>query len=135
MRILRSLLISQLLSALVLAAVTLFVLLSYTQQQIITTQQNARMTVEQILTHHLTGDAKILSRQLDRSFSLKSLRVSQLDGTILHEQSNSKQSAMIGTALLEMFGSEFKPQTLRNQDQNLQITFQLDLSEIGRAHV
>jgi len=128
MRILRSLLISQLLSALVLAAVTLFVLLSYTQQQIITTQQNARMTVEQILTHHLTGDAKILSRQLDRSFSLKSLRVSQLDGTILHEQSNSKQSAMIGTALLEMFGSEFKPQTLRNQDQNLQITFQLDLS-------
>lgn len=128
MRILRTLLISQLLSAIVLAAVTLFVLLSYTQQRIISIQQNAKTAVEQILTHHLTGDGKILSRQLDRSFSLRSLRVSQLDGTILHEQSNSKKTAFIATALLEMFGSEFKPQTLRNQEQNLQVTFQLDLT-------
>ena len=126
MRILRTLLISQLLSAVVLAAATVFVLLSYTQQQLVSSQQNARMAIEQILSHHLTGDGKILSRQLDRSFSLKSLRVSQLDGTILHEQSNNKPSPVIATALLEMFGSEFKSQTLRNQEQNLQVTFQLD---------
>ncbi len=128
MRILRTLLISQLLSALVLAVASLIILVLYTQQQLNTTQDNAKTAIEQILTHHITGDGKILSRQLDRSFNLKSLRVSQLDGTILHEQNLSGNKAPIGTMLLQLFGTEFKQQTLRNEEQNIQLSYQLDFS-------
>jgi diguanylate cyclase (GGDEF)-like protein len=126
MRILRTLLISQLLSAIILAASAMVILVFYTQQQLSTAQHNARTAIEQILSHHITGDGKILSRQLDRSFTLKSLRVSQLDGTILHEQNISTDKAPLATVLLELFGSEFKNQTLRNEEQNIQLTYQLD---------
>jgi diguanylate cyclase (GGDEF)-like protein len=102
------------------------ILVFYTQQQLSTAQHNARTAIEQILSHHITGDGKILSRQLDRSFTLKSLRVSQLDGTILHEQNISTDKAPLATVLLELFGSEFKNQTLRNEEQNIQLTYQLD---------
>jgi len=126
MKILRTLLISQLLSAFILAGAALVILVLYTQQQLNSAQDNARTAIEQILTHHITGDGKILSRQLDRSFSLKSLRISQLDGTILHEQNLSGNKAPLATMLLGLFGSEFKPQTLRDQEQNIQLTYQLD---------
>ena len=126
MRIMRTLLISQLLSALVLAGVAMVVLVMYTQQQINSSEDNTRNAIEQILAHHITGDGKVLSRQLDRSFSLKKLRISQLDGTVLHEQNNSEDKAPLATLLLQLFGSEFKQQTLRNQDHNIQLSYQLD---------
>lgn len=107
----------------------MFILVKYTQQQLQTTEQHARTAIDQILAHHITGDGKVLSRQLDRSFSLKSLRISQLDGTILHEQNQSANNAAVGTFLLETFGTEFKNQTLRNQDNNLQVSYQIDYSE------
>jgi diguanylate cyclase (GGDEF)-like protein len=128
MRILRTLLISQLLSAVILAGSAMVILVFYTQQQLTTAQNNARTAIEQILSHHITGDGKILSRQLDRSFTLKSLRVSQLDGTILHEQNISGRKAPLATLLLQLFGSEFKAQTLRNDEQNIQVIYQLDFS-------
>ena len=129
MRIFRTLLISQLLSAFLLAAIALTALVLYTQQQLDNDQQHASVAIEQILNHHLSGDGKILSRQLDRSFALKSLRISQLDGTVLHEQNQNNNNAAVTTAVLELFGSEFKQQTVRNQDQNIQISYQLDFSQ------
>ena len=75
MRILRTLLVSQLLSAVILAVSALVTLVIYTQQQISAAEKNASITIEQILSNHITGDAKVLSRQLDRSFSLRSLRI------------------------------------------------------------
>jgi diguanylate cyclase (GGDEF)-like protein len=129
MRILRTLLISQLLSALILAGAALVILVLFTQQQLNTAQDNARTAIEQILSHHLTGDGKVLSRQLDRSFKLKSLRVSQLDGTILHEQNQSSDKAALARFLLKLFGTEFKQQTINNQEQNIQLNYELDLSE------
>ena len=128
MRILRTLLISQLLSALVLAAAAMVILVKYTQQQLNSSEDNVRVAVEQILNHHITGDGKVLSRQLDRSFNLKKLRISQLDGTVLHEQNSSTDGAPVATLLLELFGTEFKQQTLRNQDQNIQLSYQLDFT-------
>src|SRR5690606_10867782 len=78
---------------------------------------------------HITGDGKILSRQLDRSFALRSLRVSQLDNTILHEQNLSGNKAPLATTLLQWFGTEFKPHIIRNQEQNIQVSYQLDFTE------
>lgn len=129
MRIFRTLLISQLLSAFILAMVALVIMVVYTQQQLLSSQQNAAKAIEQILSHHITGDGKILSRQLDRSFALKSLRVSQLDNTILHEQNLSGNKAPLAITLLQWFGSEFKPHTIRNQEQNIQVSYQLDFTE------
>ena len=129
MRIFRTLLISQLLSALILAMVALVIMVIYTQQQLISSQQNAHKAIEQIISHHITGDGKILSRQLDRSFALRSLRVSQLDNTILHEQNLSGNKAPLATTLLQWFGTEFKPHIIRNQEQNIQVSYQLDFTE------
>ncbi|NRQ41564.1 GGDEF domain-containing protein [Rheinheimera sp. YQF-2] len=129
MRIFRTLLISQLLSALILAMVALVIMVIYTQQQLISSQQNAHKAIEQIISHHITGDGKILSRQLDRSFALKSLRISQLDNTILHEQNLSGNKAPLATTLLQWFGTEFKPYIIRNQEQNIQVSYQLDFTE------
>ncbi|QBL09157.1 GGDEF domain-containing protein [Rheinheimera sp. D18] len=128
MRILRTLLISQLLSAVVLAGAAMVILTMYTQQQLNTSEDNAKTAIEQILANHITGDGKVLSRQLDRSFNLKSLRVSQLDGTVLHEQNVNGNKAPLGAWLLQLFGSEFKPQMLRNQEHNIQLNYQLDFS-------
>ncbi|MDP2716015.1 EAL domain-containing protein [Rheinheimera sp.] len=128
MRIFRTLLISQLLSAFILAMVALVIMVVYTQQQLLSSQQNAAKAIEQILSHHITGDGKILSRQLDRSFALKSLRVSQLDNTILHEQNLNGNKAPLAITLLQWFGSEFKPHTIRNQEQNIQVSYQLDFT-------
>uniref|UniRef100_A0A486XKB9 Diguanylate cyclase/phosphodiesterase (GGDEF & EAL domains) n=1 Tax=Rheinheimera sp. BAL341 TaxID=1708203 RepID=A0A486XKB9_9GAMM len=129
MRIFRTLLISQLLSAVLLAVAALAALTMYTQQQLEHTQRQASVIIEQILSHQLTGDGKILSRQLDRSFALKSLRISQLDGTVLHEQNQNKQGAALGVTMLELFGSKFSAREVRNQEQNIQIRYQLDFTE------
>ncbi|WP_335738608.1 GGDEF domain-containing protein [Rheinheimera metallidurans] len=104
------------------------ILTMYTQQQLNTSEDNAKTAIEQILANHITGDGKVLSRQLDRSFNLKSLRVSQLDGTVLHEQNVNGNKAPLGAWLLQLFGSEFKPQMLRNQEHNIQLNYQLDFS-------
>jgi len=109
--------------------VALVIMVIYTQQQLISSQQNAHKAIEQIISHHITGDGKILSRQLDRSFALKSLRISQLDNTILHEQNLSGNKAPLATTLLQWFGTEFKPYIIRNQEQNIQVSYQLDFTE------
>ncbi|MEO3678822.1 GGDEF domain-containing protein [Rheinheimera sp. FR7-31] len=128
MRILRTLLISQLLSAVILSMAALAVLAIYTQQQLEADEKSARMAIAQILEHHITGDGKVLSRQLDRSFRLKSLRISQLDNTMLHEQNINGDKTPVATLLLELFGTQFKSQSLRNEQQNVQVTYQLDFS-------
>lgn len=128
MRILRTLLISQLLSAVILSLAALAVLAIYTQQQLEADEKSARTAITQILEHHITGDGKVLSRQLDRSFRLKSLRISQLDNTMLHEQNMNGDKTPVATLLLELFGTEFKSQSLRNEQHNVQVTYQLDFS-------
>ena len=129
MRIFRTLLLSQLLAAVILAIVVAYVLVNYAQQQLDSQRDNARNVVVQILNHHVSGDGKILSRQLERSFNFTSLRISQLDGTILHEQSQSEDNPALAVAVLKIFGAEFKNQTVRDKEQDIQIVYQLDLSK------
>ncbi|CAM3840797.1 EAL domain-containing protein [Rheinheimera salexigens] len=126
MRILRTLLLGQLFAAIILAAISVFILVQFTQQQLENNQRSAQNVIEQILGHHLSGDGKIISRQLERSFTLTNLRVSQLDGVVLHEQSLTEIRPVIAQTVLDLFGTEFKNYTVKNTEQNLIVSYQLN---------
>lgn len=126
MRILRTLLLGQLFAAIILAAISVFILVQFTQQQLENNQRSAQNVIEQILGHHLSGDGKIISRQLERSFTLTNLRVSQLDGVVLHEQSLTEIRPIIAQTVLDLFGTEFKNYTVKNTEQNLIVSYQLN---------
>ena len=126
MKIFKTLLMAQLLTALILAVLTVSALVVYSQQLVEIRERNARNTIEQILSHHLSGDAKVLSRQLDRSFVLQSLRISQLDGIVLHEQNNARASTTAAMWALQTAGSQFRPVILRSEEHGIQLSYQLN---------
>jgi diguanylate cyclase (GGDEF)-like protein len=128
MRILRTLLLGQFLAAIILAVVTIFVLVLFTQHQLENNQRSAQNVIEQILGHHLSGDGKVISRQIERSFLLTNLRVSQLDGVVLHEQSLTEPHFPFVQTILDIFGTEFNNQTVKNAEQNLIVSYQLNHS-------
>ncbi|MGI5309733.1 EAL domain-containing protein [Rheinheimera sp. WS51] len=130
MRILRTLLLGQLLAAILLAAFSVIILVKFTQQQMAANQKNAHVVIEQILNHHLTGDGKIISRQLERSFSLNHLRISQTDGVVLHEQSQTINRPVLADTLLALFGTEFKRQTVKNDEQNIIVSYELNQASL-----
>lgn len=130
MRILRTLLLGQLLAAIILAVFSMFVLVQFTQQQIENTERSAQQVIDQILVHHLSGDGKIISRQLERSFTLTALHVSQLDGVVLHEQSQTEKRPALAQFILNAFGVELKSQTVKSVEQNIIVSYQLNQSVI-----
>ncbi|MDX3773888.1 EAL domain-containing protein [Chromatiaceae bacterium AAb-1] len=128
MRIFRPLLVVQSLSALLLSAILIYSLLIYSSHQIRLTQEQTRNAVTQIISHHITGDGKILSRQLDRTFPLQSLRISQLDHTLLHEQHNVQQQTPVAHWLLSLAGADFSAQHVTDAEHNIQVHYLLDLT-------
>ncbi|WP_333606901.1 EAL domain-containing protein [Arsukibacterium sp.] len=126
MRIFRSLLLAQLLAAVILVITLLITLVFYTQKLLDNRERDSRVAIEQVISHHLSGDPKILSRQLDRSFQFSNLRISQLDGTVLHEQNSPPRQAALMFWLLEKAGSSFRPETIRNTEQDILLSYQLN---------
>lgn len=115
-----SLLTAQLVAAALLIAVLLFSFLGSSKQLIEQQDTQAKHIIENILANHITSDGKTLSRQLDRSFSLQSLQVSRLDGTMLYEQQQATSGSLI-SSLLSATG--YTPATiqLRDEQQDIQV--------------
>ena len=76
-------------AALISALLALWLFWFSAAQQIQSLYQLHFSAIQQMLASDLTGDTKILTRQLSSSFHLPYLKVSQLDGVVLHEQSNT----------------------------------------------
>ncbi len=128
MRIFRPLLLVQLFSTLLFSFMLVYSLMYYTRLQINLTQTQVRNAVTQIISHHLTGDGKLLSRQLERTFPLLALRISQIDNTILHEQNTLQHLPPVSFWLLNMAGADFSLQHVTDPEHNIQVHYQLDLS-------
>jgi len=111
----RTLLTAQLVAALLLILILLVSFLFYSKALLNQQEAQAKNIIEQIITTHVTADGKSLSRQLDRSFALKSLQVSRLDGTILYEQNNSAESGSLMRSMLRFVGKT--PQSITLQEE------------------
>lgn len=98
-------------------------------QQIHSLYQLHYSAIQQMLASDLTGDTKILTRQLSSSFDLPYLKVSQLDGVVLHEQSNTMAPFTASSWLLAQFGRPVTPASVKDKAHNLQVEFLPQLSE------
>lgn len=98
-------------------------------QQIQSLYQLHRSAIEQMLASDLTGDTKILTRQLSSSFDLPYLKVSQLDGVVLHEQGDTALAHSLSDWLLTQFNSPLVPALVQDQAHNLQVEFLPALKE------
>lgn len=122
----RTLLTAQLVAALLLILILLVSFLFCSKALLNQQEAQAKNIIEQIITTHVTADGKSLSRQLDRSFALKSLQVSRLDGTILYEQNNSAESGSLMRSLLRFVGKTPQSITLQEEQQDMLVRFELD---------
>lgn len=129
MKIFRALLITQLLTALLFSLSLVAGLTCYSHLQLTKQQHHTRNAIEQVLNHHFIGDGKIISRQIDRSFPLKSLKVSLINGTILHEQSNYTPPPWLAKQLLKHTGTELAVQTVQNPEHNIQVEYLLNIDQ------
>lgn len=127
MKTFKSLFIAQLIAALLLSSLAVFALVIHAQRYVEEQEGKALLAIEQILHNDLLGDGKLLSRQLERSFYLKSLHISTLDGTLLHERQSLTDSADIIKYLLQLRGIILKPVTVQQQEHNIRITYLLNL--------
>jgi len=98
-------------------------------QQIQSLYQLHYSAIQQMLASDLTGDTKILTRQLSSSFDLPYLKVSQLDGVVLHEQSNTMPAHALASWLLTQFDRPITAASIKDQPHNLQVEFLPALSE------
>ncbi|RVT46876.1 GGDEF domain-containing protein [Rheinheimera sediminis] len=98
-------------------------------QQIQSLYQLHYSAIQQMLVSDLTGDTKILTRQLSSSFDLPYLKVSQLDGVVLHEQSNTLPTYRLAFWLLDKFDRPIIAASIKDQSHNLQVEFLPALAE------
>jgi diguanylate cyclase (GGDEF)-like protein len=82
--------------------------------------------VEQMLSAQIISDGKALSRQLERSLALNSLQISKLDGTILYEQNSAPSQPNLMQRLLSISGKVFQAQTVRDEQQEIRVRFELN---------
>jgi len=109
--------------ALLSAFISLWLFWQASALQIQQIQRTHQAAVQQILANHLTGDTKILTRQLSSSFQLPYLKVSQLDGAVLHEQENDDSHAWLAEPLLAWFGAPVAVQDVKDELHNLRVQF------------
>ncbi|MCF4009400.1 EAL domain-containing protein [Rheinheimera sp. UJ63] len=122
----RTLLTAQLVSATLLVIVLLVGFLYYGKNLLILEENTAKLAIEQTIATHVTADGKSLSRQLDRSFKLKSLQVRRLDGTILYEQSNNAYQTSFISQLLALAGKADDTVTIKDEQQDVLVRYELD---------
>lgn len=116
-------------AALVSALLALWLFWFAAAQQIQSLYQLHYSAIQQMLASDLTGDTKILTRQLSSSFDLPYLKVSQLDGVVLHEQSNSMPEHLLSSWILDQFDRALTSASVKDQAHNLQVEFLPALSE------
>jgi diguanylate cyclase (GGDEF)-like protein len=116
-------------AALLSALLALWLFWFSATQQIQSLYQLHHSAILQMLASDLTGDTKILTRQLSSSFDLPYLKVSQLDGVVLHEQSNTMPDFPVANWLLQQFGQAVEVAKVQDQAHNLQVEFIPQLSE------
>ena len=116
-------------AALVSALLALWLFWFAAAQQIHSLYQLHYSAIQQMLASDLTGDTKILTRQLSSSFDLPYLKVSQLDGIVLHEQSNTMADYALSSWILTQFDRPLTPALVQDQAHNLQVEFLPQLSE------
>lgn len=116
-------------AALLSALLALWLFWFSATQQIQSLYQLHYSAIVQMLASDLTGDTKILTRQLSSSFDLPYLKVSQLDGVVLHEQSNTMPDFPVANWLLKQFGQAIEVAKVQDQAHNLQVEFIPQLSE------
>ena len=110
-------------AALVSALLALWLFWFAAAQQIQSLYQLHYSAIQQMLASDLTGDTKILTRQLSSSFDLPYLKVSQLDGVVLHEQSNTLPEHAFSSWILTQFDRPLTPASVKDQAHNLQVEF------------
>ncbi|WP_423186605.1 EAL domain-containing protein [Alishewanella sp. d11] len=125
MKNIRALLGVQLVTALLLAVVLSCLFLIYSKSLLNLQDLQAKNAIEQIISSHVTDDGKLLSRQLERSFSFKRLEVSRLDGTMLYEQNNPSSETFFET-LLQLFGKKNQLITVSDFQQDVLVRFELN---------
>ena len=91
--------------------------------QISQLQQTHQAAIQQLLANHLTGDTKILTRQLSVSFQLPYLKVSQLDGAVLHEQETTESGIELASIALGLFGVSLQPTEIRDELHGLKVSY------------
>lgn len=121
----RTLLIAQLVSALLLTVILLFLFLLHSKNLISSQELQTRAAIEQIVSTHVTADGKSLSRQLERSFTFSRLEVTRFDGSMLYEQNNAVSPTFFNR-LLQWVGYNSKPITLSEQQQDILVRFTLN---------
>jgi EAL domain-containing protein (putative c-di-GMP-specific phosphodiesterase class I)/GGDEF domain-containing protein len=122
----RTLLIAQLVAALFLVVILLLAFLQFGKQQLQQQEIQAQNLVEQMLSAQIISDGKALSRQLERSLALNSLQISKLDGTILYEQNSAPSQPNLMQRLLSISGKVFQAQTVRDEQQEIRVRFELN---------
>lgn len=122
----RTLLIAQLVAALLMMIILLLTFLQFSKHQLQQQEVAAQSVVQQMLSGQIINDGKAVSRQLERSLSLKSLQLSKLDGTILYEQNNAPIQPTMMQSLLSALGMVFQAQTLRDEQQEILVRYELN---------
>lgn len=125
----RTLLIAQFIAALLLVVILLLVFLHHGKQQLQLQESQTQSIIEQLLSSQITADGKAISRQLERSFNFKNLQISKFDGTILYEQTHNRAQVNLLQRLLIMSGKTFQTFTVRDEQQEVRIRYELDQSE------
>lgn len=121
----RTLLLVQLVSALLLTTLLSFLFLLHSKSLIALQQTQTKMAIEQIVGTHVTIDGKSLSRQLERSFSFKRLELTRFDGSVLYEQNNTVQTTFFNN-LLQLVGYNPTAIILSDQQQDILLKFELN---------
>lgn len=122
----RTLLTAQLVTALLLIFCLIIAFLFSGKALLTQQEQHTKTIIENIMTTHVTPDGKSLSRQLERSFTLKNLQVSRLDGTVLFEQNSTSQATPFIKTLLQWIGYMPRRVNLQEPVQELLISYELD---------
>lgn len=124
MKILRTLFIIQLLCYFLLTALGLKALLLNQQQQINQTYQLQQNAIAHQLKNFVGKDYKTLVQQIRASSNPQLLILSQLDGVILHEHNAATAKVSWLDTLYQLAGIERQAAVMKNQDLNLQLSFQ-----------
>ncbi|EJI85620.1 hypothetical protein AEST_15410 [Alishewanella aestuarii B11] len=126
----RTLLIAQLVSALLLILLLMIAFLHQSKNLLQQQEVQTKLAMEQVLISHVGVDGKALSRQVERSFPLNSLQISKTDGTILYEYNNPQRQSSLLHALLNLTGHNFASQYVRDEAQELVVRFELNPQQI-----
>jgi diguanylate cyclase (GGDEF)-like protein len=129
MKILRTLFIIQLLCYFLLTALGVKALLLNQQQQINQTYQLQQNAIAHQLKNFVGNDYKTLVQQIRASSNPQLLMLSQLDGVVLHEHNAATAKTGWLDSLYQFAGIQRQAAVMKNQDLNLQLSFQPDFDQ------